>query len=78
MTRFVHSEFFSVYKWDVKGSAHFSIDDQYLLMSVIEGKGSLIHNGDIYSLIKGKHLIVPVGMGDFEVVGECELIVSKR
>ncbi|MEH7461490.1 mannose-6-phosphate isomerase, class I [Bacillus thuringiensis] len=76
ITTFVESEFFSVYKWDVKGKAVFSFNDQYLLLSVIKGDGVLVYNGETYSLKKGTHLIIPVGLGEFEVAGDCELIVS--
>ncbi|WP_066370987.1 mannose-6-phosphate isomerase, class I [Neobacillus fumarioli] len=78
ITTFVKSEFFSVYKWDIKGVAKFSFNDQYLLISVINGEGSLVHNGERYSLMKGTHFIIPVGMGEFEINGNCELIVSHR
>lgn len=73
---FVESDFFSVYKWDIKGKAVFSFNDQYLLLSVIKGDGVLVHNGEKYSLNKGTHLIIPVGLGEFEVDGDCELMVS--
>lgn len=76
ITTFIESDFFSVYKWDVKERSTFSFNDQYLLFSVIKGKGSLIHNGDMYSLNKGTHFIIPVGMGEFIIDGECQLIVS--
>ncbi|MBG9587262.1 mannose-6-phosphate isomerase, class I [Cytobacillus firmus] len=76
ITAFVQSEFFSVYKWDVKGSTTFNFSEKYLLLSVIKGEGSLIHNSETYSLIKGSHILLPVGLGEFEVNGECELIVS--
>lgn len=76
ITTFVKSEFFSVYKWDVQGKAVFSFDDKYLLLSVIEGEGSLVHNGESYGVKKGTHLIIPVGFGGFEINGQCEIIVS--
>src|SRR3954468_18260572 len=60
VTRFVESEFFTVYKWDVQGKAAFSFNDQYLLLSVIKGDGTFIHYGESYSLEKGMHFIVPV------------------
>lgn len=78
ITTFVNSEFFSVYKWDVKGSAYFTANDQYLLISVLKGNGTFIHNDETYSLTKGTHFIVPVGMGDFEIRGDCQLIVSHK
>lgn len=76
ITTFVESNFFSVYKWEVSGKAAFSFNDQYLLLSVIKGNGTLLHNGQPYGLEKGAHLIIPVGFGEFEVDGNCELIVS--
>ncbi|MEH7248062.1 mannose-6-phosphate isomerase, class I [Neobacillus niacini] len=76
ITTFVQSDFFSVYKWDVKGKAAFSYTDHYLLLSVINGDGTFNHNGEKYSLNKGTHFIVPVGVDQFEIAGDCELIVS--
>lgn len=77
ITTFVESGFFSVYKWDITGSAAFSYSEQYLLLSVIKGEGLLIHNGETYSLNKGTHFIIPVGLGEFVIDGECQLIVSR-
>ncbi|MDQ6594985.1 mannose-6-phosphate isomerase, class I [Bacillus salipaludis] len=76
ITSFVESEFFSVYKWEISGQTTFSFTDKYLLLSVIKGDGTLIHNGEQYPLKKGTHFIVPVGFGEFELEGQCELIVS--
>lgn len=77
ITTFVDCEFFSLYKWEINGRAFFSFDLQYLLLSVVKGEGSLVHNGKQYGLKKGTHLIVPVGLGDFVIDGKCELIVSQ-
>lgn len=76
ITTFVESKFFSVYKWDVHGKFTFSFNDQYLLLSVIKGSGVLVHDGERYPLKKGTHLIIPVGLGEFEIDGNCEMIVS--
>lgn len=76
ITTFVQSDFFSVYKWDVSGSGSFSANENYLLMSVLKGEGSLVCHGETYSLAKGTHFIVPVGMGEFEINGECQIMVS--
>jgi mannose-6-phosphate isomerase len=78
ITTFIESEFFSVHKWEVRGKSIFSFNNQYLLLSVIKGEGSLVHDGEKYRLKKGTHLIIPVGMGEFEIDGECELVVSYR
>lgn len=76
ITTYVESDFFSVYKWDVCGKTSFSFDDRYLLLSVINGSGNLLHNGEKYDLEKGTHLIIPFHFGSFELDGNCELIVS--
>lgn len=76
VTTFVESQFFTVYKWEIKGQATFSFADQYLLLSVIGGNGRLLHVGKQYDLTKGTHLIIPVGFGEFNLDGDCELIVS--
>ena len=76
ITTFIESDFFSVYKWDINGNAIFSNDNKYLLISVINGEGSLVYNGEQYSLSKGTHLIIPVGIRRFNVNGSCELIVT--
>ncbi|WP_419881525.1 mannose-6-phosphate isomerase, class I [Peribacillus sp. B-H-3] len=76
ITTYVKSEFFSVYKWTVEGKALFSFYDQYLLLSVIKGEGTLLHDRESYSLAKGTHLIIPSGFGEFEIDGEYEIIVS--
>lgn len=77
ITTFVESSFFSVYKWDIKGDASFSSPDTYLLLSVLEGDGTLFCHEESYSLTKGTHLILPFGLGDFELTGNCQLIVSR-
>ncbi|WHY80209.1 mannose-6-phosphate isomerase, class I [Neobacillus sp. WH10] len=76
ITTFVESDFFSVYKWEVRGKSVFAYNDQYLLLSVIKGEGTLFHASEQYEMKKGIHLIIPVGFGTFEVDGDCELIVS--
>jgi mannose-6-phosphate isomerase len=78
ITTFVQSDFFSVYQWEVKGTASFSSDQKYWLVSVIKGEGDLIHEGVSYPLMKGTHFLIPVEMGVFEVKGDCQMIVSHR
>jgi mannose-6-phosphate isomerase len=76
ITTFVKSDYFSVYKWEVSGKTYFSFPYQYLLLSVIKGEGVLIYNKGNYGLKKGSHFIIPIGFAEFEIDGECELIVS--
>ena len=57
ITTFIESEFFSVYKWKVRDKTAFFFNDQYLLVSVIKGNGTLIHDGELYPLEKGDILL---------------------
>ncbi|EJQ43554.1 mannose-6-phosphate isomerase, class I [Bacillus cereus BAG6X1-2] len=76
ITTFVNSEFFTVYKWDINGKYTFSCDKNYLFCSVIKGKGILAHKRNRYKLHKGTHFLLPVNLGEFELNGDCEIIVS--
>ena len=76
ITTYVQSEFFSVYKWDIEGSASFNFNEQYLLISTINGEGTFTHEGEQYILKKGINLIIPVNFGPFTISGKCQLIVS--
>ncbi|MDP4106270.1 MAG: mannose-6-phosphate isomerase, class I [Bacillota bacterium] len=76
VTTFVDSEFFTVCKWEISGKADFCFADRYLLLSVIDGEGEMLYNGERYPLAKGSHLITPVGFGAFEIEGNCSVIVS--
>jgi mannose-6-phosphate isomerase len=60
----------------IDGRTTFSADERYLLVSVINGNGTLVHASERYALKKGMHFILPVGMGVFELVGNAEFIVS--
>lgn len=65
-------QYFKVWKINVEGSA--SIDQKYpfLIMSVIEGEGTL----DGQPVRKGDHFILPAGYGEAKLGGKMELIAS--
>ncbi|TWS94347.1 mannose-6-phosphate isomerase, class I [Streptococcus sp. sy018] len=75
-TLLVSNEFFTVYKWEVKGQASFTQTAPYYLMSVIEGEGDLLIDNDTYSLKKGDHFILPNHVASWEFSGDLTLIVS--
>ena len=75
ITKFIESEFFSVYKWDIAGSVNIQ-DNRYLLCSVIEGQGKIRKGKQAFSLKKGDHFILPAGFGEFELSGQFSMIVS--
>ncbi|GAB1810761.1 mannose-6-phosphate isomerase, class I [Priestia megaterium] len=76
VTTFVQSEFFSVHKWEIDGIASLTMDKPFMLCSVINGKGTLRGEEGDYSFDKGSHFILPAKTRNFELSGNCELIVS--
>lgn len=73
---FVQGEYFSVYKWDISGTAEMTQDAPFMLCSVTEGSGSIIFEGKSAKLEKGAHFILPDQMPDFTINGDCTIIVS--
>jgi len=76
ITRFVKSQYFTVYKWDVKDCLSLRQDTFFMLASVIEGEGVLQKESTLFSLRKGDHFILPFDFGDFVIKGNLQLIVS--
>lgn len=65
-------QYYRVFKLDVKGEANISLDQPFLIMSVVEGSGSL----DGQSLKKGDHFILPAGYGEAKFEGDMEIVAS--
>lgn len=76
LTTFVSNEFFTVYKWDIHGKIEMNSTADYYLCSVLNGKGSIEVDGEIYPLEKGMHFILPSDCKKWEFQGQLELIVS--
>lgn len=76
ITTFIQSEYFSVYKWDIKTTATFTQDKPFLIGSVISGTGEIVTDEGSYSFEKGSHFILPSGLGEFYIKGSAEMIIS--
>ncbi|MBS4200425.1 mannose-6-phosphate isomerase, class I [Bacillus sp. FJAT-49732] len=76
ITKFVESDYFTVYKWDVNGVAQFVQDQPFMLLSVLDGEAELSISEKKYPVKKGDHFILPAGTGSFELDGKATLIVS--
>lgn len=73
---FIQSDYFSVYKWDIQTKAAFTKFAPYLLVSVLDGNGSLTIDGKNYPLEKGQHFIIPHPVEEWTLSGNLQLIVS--
>jgi mannose-6-phosphate isomerase len=76
VTTFVESNYFTVHKWELEGSAKLEQNHSFELISVISGSGSLTKGEEMYEFKKGDHFLLPSGFGEYELSGNAELIVS--
>ncbi|PEM17558.1 mannose-6-phosphate isomerase, class I, partial [Bacillus wiedmannii] len=77
ITNFIKCPYFSVEKWELDGSASLEQQKAFLLVSVIQGEGELIKEGEHYFFKKGDHFIIPNYFGGYDLVGNSICIVSS-
>lgn len=75
-TTLVSNPFFTVYKWDVSGRVTMTATADYLLLSVLEGQGTLVVDGVAYPIRKGVHFILPNDVQSWSFEGQLEMIAS--
>jgi beta-glucosidase len=68
----IRCPYYTVYRIDVEHRVETWQDKPFVLMSVVEGEGTL--NGT--HLKKGDHLILPDGYGKVELQGRMQIIAS--
>lgn len=74
--KFMESEYFTVSKWELNGEATLDQDEDFLLVSILDGEGVIRANGQDFPFEKGDHFILPAGLGKFDVVGTAIGITS--
>ncbi|MBF0806262.1 MULTISPECIES: mannose-6-phosphate isomerase, class I [unclassified Streptococcus] len=72
----VANDFFVVWKWEIRELAELSREADYLLVSVIEGRGNMTVGEQDYPLKKGDHFLLLQDVDSWSFSGEMELIVS--
>lgn len=75
-TCLVSNPFFTVYKWLIDGLVDMKQTAPYLLVSVLEGQGTLSVGQEAYPVQKGMHFILPNDVKLWTVDGQLEMIVS--
>ncbi|WP_394138018.1 mannose-6-phosphate isomerase, class I [Cytobacillus oceanisediminis] len=74
--KFIKSNHFTIYKWEITEKAEMEKNHLYHLVSVINGKGFLKVGKENYELNRGDHLILPSSLKTFVLGGQFEAIVS--
>ncbi|WP_290032790.1 mannose-6-phosphate isomerase, class I [Ligilactobacillus cholophilus] len=78
VTRFISNKFFSVYKWVVDGgSGVFKQQAPYMLVSVLDGSGSIKIADQEYLIKKGMHFILPFSVKSWKIQGNLQIIASE-
>ena len=72
MNEMISCPYYTVWKMNVNGEMKFEQDKNFMILSIIEGKGFL--NGQ--SVIKGDHFILPYKYGEVVLEGAMEVIAS--
>ena len=75
-TTYVKNQFFTVVKWDIDGTLNYMKPREFVLVSVLEGQGELIADGEIYPIEKGNHFILTAEDLDNVFEGELTLMIS--
>ncbi|MDU6523157.1 MAG: mannose-6-phosphate isomerase, class I, partial [Enterococcus sp.] len=73
---YLKTEFFNVYEWDVVGELSLKKSGDYTLVTVIEGYGNLIVDGQSYEMKPGTSCILPAEITEWKVEGEMKIIAS--
>ena len=72
MEQLISCNYYQVWKLEVTGEVELNQSSPFLIMSVIEGEGTL----DGQAIRKGDHFIVPYGYGMMKFQGDMKLIAS--
>ncbi|EHJ52511.1 mannose-6-phosphate isomerase, class I [Streptococcus macacae] len=75
-TLLVSSPFFTVYKWQIKDEIKMYRTFPYLLVSILDGAGSITVDRQHYDLKKGDHFILPADVNEWEFTGDLTAIAS--
>ena len=73
MIQLVTCDYFTVWKLETDGEVRLTQDQPCMLMSVIEGEGTV--GGE--RVVKGDHFILPFGIGETQISGKMKMIVSS-
>ena len=72
LVKLIQCQYYQVFKLNVNGEAEIAQDYPFLIMSVVEGSGTV----DGQPVKKGAHFILPSGYGTAVFTGDMEMIAS--
>ncbi|MEJ7487987.1 type I phosphomannose isomerase catalytic subunit [Staphylococcus pasteuri] len=75
-THIVSNDFFTIVKWEISGTLNYMKPREFCLVSVIEGEGKLITDGEVFNIQKGSHFVLTSEDLDNIFEGDFSLIIS--
>jgi len=74
--KLVEAEYFTVYHWKLSGEASLTLQHDFLQVSVTAGKGTITVDDHVFFIEKGTHFVLPHEVGEYQLSGEAEFVVS--
>lgn len=75
-TQFVSNDFFTVERWIIDGALNYEKPSAYCLVSIVEGKGNVETNDEVYKIEKGTHFILTTEDKAIAFNGDMTMIIS--
>lgn len=75
-TKLVEEQYFTVFRWELKGEANLIREHDFLQVSVVDGTATITTNGHANKIQKGDHFIIPASIKDYKLEGNAVMIVS--
>lgn len=75
-TKLVSEKHFTVYQWELTGESTKQLDVPYLLVSVLDGEGTIEIGEGRHPFKKGDHFIIPATVNAYTLSGNAKFITS--
>lgn len=76
LTQLVDATYFSVYKAEIHGETTYDLPENYYLLTVVEGEGELMIDGESTPLQLSDSLILPTDVTEATITGNLTIIAS--
>lgn len=70
------NDFFTIVKWEISGTLNYMKPREFCLISVLEGNGKIIIDGEIFEIEKGTNFVLTSEDLDSVFEGDFTLIIS--
>ncbi len=75
-THIVSNDFFTLVKWEISGTLNYMKPREFCLVTVLEGEGQMIVDGEIFKLTTGTNFILTSEDLDSVFEGDFTLMIS--